>query len=175
MSTRTATPSARPPSFGTDTVAIRTPNGVNYLTVVNNGGLPPIGRHVAIASYATSVGPNETFAYVRTGTAHLNFALQCPNGVNYVTAVNGGGMGGPNDGTCPIHTDAAQIGPWETLTLEWLDANKQKVAIKTSSGYYLSAVDGGGIGDDGRNSHPIHTDASKIGPWETFAHVSPNS
>jgi hypothetical protein len=47
---------------------------------------------------------NTSIGTIRTVTGH------------YVTAVNGGGVGGPN--TVPIHTEATEIGPWETFILD---------------------------------------------------------
>jgi hypothetical protein len=42
-----------------------------------------------------------------------------------------------------------------------------KIAIRTSSGNYLTAANGGGMGE-AANKLPIHTDAKKIGGWEQF-------
>jgi len=42
-----------------------------------------------------------------------------------------------------------------------------KIAIRTSSGHYLTAVNGGGMGE-ASNTLPIHTDAKKVGGWEQF-------
>jgi hypothetical protein len=42
-----------------------------------------------------------------------------------------------------------------------------KVAIRTSNGHYLTAVNSGGMGE-AANKLPIHTDAGKIGGWEQF-------
>ncbi len=53
-----------------------------------------------------------------------------------------------------------------TVTLEGSFADTPKTgsyAIATSSGEYLVAVGGGG-----RRSDAIHSDAKKVGPWETF-------
>ncbi|MEP6818071.1 MAG: hypothetical protein ABJA18_00965 [bacterium] len=38
----------------------------------------------------------------------------------------------------------------------------QRIAIRTSNGNYLTAVNGGGMGETA-NKHPLHTDARKIG------------
>jgi hypothetical protein len=49
-----------------------------------------------------------------------------------------------------------------------------KVAIRTSSGHYLTAVKGGGMGE-AANVLPIHTDAGKVGGWEQFkVHFQPD-
>jgi hypothetical protein len=84
---------------------------------------------------------------------------------NYITAVNGGGIGGPNDATCPVHTDATALGPWEQLRFNYNLSNKT-ATVQTPNGRYLTAVNGGGLG--GPNNTPIHTDARAIGPWESF-------
>ena len=42
-----------------------------------------------------------------------------------------------------------------------------RIAIRTNNGHYLTAVNGGGMGE-AANKLPIHTDAGKIGDWETF-------
>jgi hypothetical protein len=95
------------------------------------------------------------------------FALKTVNG-NYLTAVNGGGQGGPNDASCTVHTDASWVGPWELLTLNY-DAMTGNATIQTANGRYLTAVNGGGIG--GPNNVPFHTDATVVGPWEKFSAV----
>lgn len=86
----------------------------------------------------------------------------------FLTAVNGGGVGGPNSGpaAAPLHSDATWKGAWETLAVEVVDASH--VAFKTSSGYYLTAVNNGGIGGPNSAASPFHTDAKQIGPWEKF-------
>jgi hypothetical protein len=42
-----------------------------------------------------------------------------------------------------------------------------KIAIRTSNGHYLTAINGGGMGE-AANHLPIHTDAGKVGGWEKF-------
>ena len=93
-----------------------------------------------------------------------HFTLRTANG-HYVTAVNGGGVGGPNDASSPVHTDASWVGPWEELTLNY-DSTTKQAMIQTPNGCYLTAVNGGGFG--GPNNVPIHTDATAVGPWEKF-------
>ncbi|HXM34671.1 MAG TPA: hypothetical protein VN920_05760, partial [Pyrinomonadaceae bacterium] len=83
---------------------------------------------------------------------------------NYVTAVNGGGMGEAAN-NLPIHTDAKAIGGWEQFKITFLPNGH--CTIQTHNGNYLTAVNGGGIG--GRaNTHPVHTDQTTIGPFEKF-------
>lgn len=64
--------------------------------------------------------------------------IQTING-NYLTAVNGGGVGGPNTGplSAAIHTDATSIGPWETFTCVRV-APPNRFAFRTGSGTYLT-------------------------------------
>lgn len=107
-----------------------------------------------------------TYTGVRVTTpVRTPLALKTVNG-NYLTIVNGGGLGGPNDGpgAVALHTDATNAGPWEMFELEWIDADQ--FAIKTASGNYLTAVNGGGIGGPNDASCPVHTDATANGPWE---------
>ena len=132
---------------------IKTPNGRNFVTAVNGGGLggPESGPGlVALHTYATSAGIRETFVLVRQPSSQtigpgMTFALQTSQG-GYVTAVNGGGIGGPNDATCPVHTDAVNPAGWEQFTLIVDDtANPPTVQIQTANGNYLTAVNGGGV------------------------------
>ena len=150
------------------TIALRT-NGGNYVTIVDGGGLggPNNGPGaVALHTDAAAAGPWEQFQVVWVpGSNHV--ALKTEDG-HYVTAINGGGIGGPNDQTCPVHTDATAIQGWEQLVLDY-DPNTQIGTLRTSDGHYLTAVNGGGFG--GPNDVPIHTDATTVGPWETFSVV----
>jgi hypothetical protein len=148
------------------TVAIATHSG--YFTAVNGGGLGGANGagNVALHTNAKTPGPWETFTVHWLDAARSKFALQTVNGT-YVTAVNGGGIGGPNNARSPVHTDATTIGPEEVFTFRFTTANGVTTAtIRTPNGDYLTAVNGGGIG--GPNNIPIHTDATSIGPWETF-------
>jgi len=104
----------------------------------------------------------------------MKFALQTASGTNYLTAVNGGGIGGPNDATCPVHTDANRAGSWEFFTLLVDDTVNPPTAkivpflfLPFGGSHYLTAVNGGGVG--GPNTQPVHTDATKVGPWEQFS------
>lgn len=146
-------------------IALKTASG-NYLTMVNGGGLggPNSGPGaVALHTDATKVGPWEIFQLEWIDGEH--FAIRTFNG-NYLTAVNAGGIGGPNNRTCPVHTDAVASGPWERLYLSYNPRTKQ-ATLQTADGHYLTAVNGGGVG--GPNTTPIHTDATAIGPWEKFS------
>lgn len=87
---------------------------------------------------------------------------------NYLTAVNGGGVGGPNDGSAPIHTDATAIAEWERLRLNFLPG--ARVTIRVPNGRFLTAVNGGGIRGSSASSI-VTTDAVRPAAWETFTLV----
>ncbi len=145
-------------------ISLRTCDG-HYVTVVNGGGLGGANNGpgaVALHTDATKVGPWETFEIVWIDPTH--FGIKTVNG-NFVTAINGGGIGGPNDNTSPIHTDATNSGPRESLLLNY-DFSSARATFRTLNGHFLTAVNGGGFG--GPNNVPIHTDATALGPWETF-------
>lgn len=161
---------AADPPVGAVVAAIRTASG-NYLTAVNGGRLggPSTGpAAVALHTDSSVAGPWETFTVVWLNSTYTQFALRTSDG-HFVTAVKGGGVGGPNDTSAPIHTDAKTIGIWERLTLNFLPNNQ--LTIKAPSDRFLTAVDGGGIG--GSNDSPIHTEAVKPAEWETFTLVTP--
>lgn len=163
---------------------IQTSNGKNYLTAVNGGGLGP-NNSVALNTNRTTAQQWETFNLIlQPGSppigSGMKFALQTSDGKNYLTAINGGGIGGPNDATCPVHTDATTPSSWEFFTLSINDAvNPATVQIKPFSilpltpGYYVTAVNGGGVG--GPNTQPVHSDATTVGPWELFSFGSPRA
>lgn len=81
--------------------------------------------------------------------------------------MNGGGIGGPNDASSPVHTDATWIDTWERLIFE--QQADGTFAICTTSGFYLTAVNGGGYSNP---AQPINTNRTVRGPWETFTMVN---
>ncbi len=88
---------------------IQTPNG-SFLNVVC------VGRSGPIRTDATSVGPNELFEVIWANDDDMyTFSLLLPDG-NFLSVVGGGGVGGPNDGSCPIHSDAG-ASSWEEFEL----------------------------------------------------------
>ena len=82
---------------------------------------------------------------------------------NYVTAVNGGGMG-EDANALPIHTDASVAQDWERFQLWFNDDGTCN--IETSGTYFLTALNGGGIAAPAGS--PVATDATEIGKFETF-------
>jgi hypothetical protein len=149
----------QPRSSG-NVVAIKTLNG-HSLTVVQNGGVG--AENTPIETNRRAVGASEKFTIVPVSGKGA-FALQTSGGY-YVTAVNGGGIGGPNDASSPVHTDATWIGTWEQLSVE--PQADGTFAFRTSTGYYLTAMSGGGQGDPAIQQ-PIRTNARTIGEQEMF-------
>lgn len=136
----------------------------NFMTIVNGGA---IGDQVAALNTEYSqVTPHAQFTWVSIDPHAGTFALRCPDGLHYLTANKGGGIGGPENHEAPVHADATEIGAWETLTLVSLGGNV--IAIESCDQYYVTAVNGGGWTDPTR---PFRTDATAIGPWETFTFV----
>lgn len=89
------------------------------------------------------------------------------DGVNYITAVNGGGLG--NGANVPISTYATSIGDYEQFTIQWQDENHSSFAIVTPDGKYVGAVGGGGkaAGAD-TNAYPLVTNSTTMGTDELF-------
>jgi len=159
----------RPPSVspdaGTREISIKTINN-HFLSAADGGGYggPDAGPDaVALHSDAARAGEWEHFDWIWQDSQHTKFALRTAKGL-FVTAVNGGGLGGPNDGRSPFHTDATNAGADEIFVVSF--AKDGKVTLRTRKGFYVTAVNGGGSG--GPDTSPIHTDATAIGAWETF-------
>jgi hypothetical protein len=155
-------------------VAIRTSGGF-FVTAIGGGGGPTEPNcnpgWVALHENATSIGPWETFKLVPAPTTVAGqraYAFRTSDG-DYITAVNGGGMG--ENGTNPssqLITNATSIGAQEEFRIIPVSAASDgKVAIQTSDGkHFVTAVNGGGCG--GPDSVPFHSNAKVIGPYESF-------
>jgi hypothetical protein len=138
-------------------VIIRTRNG-HPIMAVNNGGLD-VGT--VFQTNRTQIGPWEKYTLVPIDPDKQTFALQTVNGP-FVTAEGGGGK---NSSQASVVTGGPIIGPWERLILQHL--HDGTYAICTTDGYYITAINGGGVGDP-RGDLPLRTDATGIGPDETF-------
>jgi dihydroxyacetone kinase len=97
------------------------------------------------------------------GAKMAKVAIRTING-NYVTAVNGGGMGEAAN-LLPIHTDSINARGWEHFKINFQDSGF--CTIQTLNGNYLTAVNGGGMGNRA-NTDPVHTDQIVIEAWERF-------
>jgi len=146
-------------------IAFKTVNG-HYLTAASGGGIGG-ANDVPFHTDAATSGPWEQFTLVPVDPAKNQYALRTASG-NYLTVVNGGGIGGPDDATCPIHADATVASNDERFYVT--GPLGSQVAIRTYNGNYLTAINGGGW-TEAANHHPVHTDASAIGPWETLTLV----
>jgi hypothetical protein len=163
-------PSPAPP-WGSLPASVTSQYATHYVTAVNGGG-PQFGgpnsgpQAVSFHTNATTVGAWERFTLVRVPGGNNAYMVQTANG-QLVTFMNGGGVGGPNDATAPIHTDAYTVSSNEKFTVSGLyqqsTGNWVNVTFKTSTGYYLTAVGGGGIGapSSGSGNAVVHTDT----PW----------
>lgn len=89
-------------------------------------------------------------------------ALRTING-NYVTAVNGGGMGEAAN-KLPVHTDASRVSTWEQWRITF--GSDGYCTIQAPSGNYLTAVNGGGV--SAMPGHPVATDRTAPNEWEMF-------
>lgn len=153
--------------MGTFSAALRTYDGVNYLSALDGGGLGA-GANVPITTISDTPDANGQFNIIWLNEAQTSLAIMTPNG-RYVGAVGGGGKGaGADKNAYPLVTNATTPDGDAVFLFELL--KNGKYAIKTIDGKYLSATNGGGWGE-ASNNYPIHTDAGKIGGWESFGVV----
>jgi hypothetical protein len=94
--------------------------------------------------------------------------LEFPIAMRHPTAVNGGGIGPTPGAQQPIVTNAPAPADSEAV-FRMTRTPLGTVTIATSSGHFVTAVNAGGFA--GPNDTPIHTDATVLGPWETFTWV----
>jgi hypothetical protein len=116
--------------------------------------------------------------FFRTGSCHVTIyeeprIVQQTIGITTVnahvwTASGGGGQSGTSTPLSPLRTDSIWLGPWETFGFSWLDAQRTKFALRTTSGRWVSATGGGGMSGANDGTSPLHTDATWAGPWEQF-------
>ena len=145
-------------------VNIKMPDGEHFLTAVYGGGIGPAPNN-GLATNAATPGPNETFGLLVQDAIAGSFALKTAAG-DFVTAVEAGGIG---PSALPLNTDRTAPLAWETFGFNVISTtNPWTVQMQCANGAYVTAVNGGGIGDGGTNTTPIHTDANAIGKWEIF-------
>jgi hypothetical protein len=149
-----------------EVVALQTSNG-DYVTAA---GLPIAepncgSGQVALHDDATKIGPEEKFTMVNEGNNIYAFRLFRTR--YYISAVNGGGMGGPDQsyGYSQLHTDSTSGRSWEMFKIIPVG---RYVALETAWNTYVTAIADCG----GTNTVPFHTNARKVGPWEKFTLVS---
>lgn len=150
---------------------LQTVNG-RWLTVEDDGKHAPTSAQIPLRVDALKPGRFEMFRLEVVDETHC--ALRTANG-HYLTATNGGGIGGPNDATSPIHTD--QTDSSDNAALFRFDVDRSTLRTRwqiepsdrMTAPRYVTAVDGGGI--HGPENAAIRTDATKRGRFETFSCV----
>ena len=153
---------AQQPSF-TLNGAIQTSAG-NFFTAVNGGGQGGAGGE-ALSTLSTVAGPNETFQLVWQNRQQCKFALTTRDG-HFVTAMNGGGVGGTNSGLSPMHTDATSVRQWENFGL-LIQPDGISTFIRTADGqHFVTAAGGGSVNGTGM---PFGTTATSVGAFEQFS------
>ena len=108
-----------------------------YLSATSGGGLTT-GNAIEPV-YGLGITTKFKLVLQSNGT----YAMQTSNGVNYVTADQGGGLahGSSNDGN--LQTDRIMAQAWEQFT--FLDLADGTYAIRTSSGFYIGVNSAGNI------------------------------
>jgi hypothetical protein len=92
--------------------ALKTADG-HFVTAVNGGGIgsTPGAQQPIVTNASVPAGSELVFRIQHTPSGTVT--IKTSSG-RFLTAVNAGGFGGPND--TPIHTDATVLGPWEKFT-----------------------------------------------------------
>ena len=86
----------------------------------------------------------------------VSYALETSNGINYVTAIQGGGLASGTKTYDDLVTDRTQVQAWEKF--KFIDQGDCSYAIQTVGGYYLG------------KSTP-----HQVRPWEYFPLMSATS
>ena len=72
------------------------------------------------------------------------------------------------DSKAAFSTNRKQVGAWEKFTIETVDQANHTFAIKTSSGKYITAVNGGGDAGASGTAWAVQTSATTIAQTETL-------
>lgn len=102
---------------------------VSYLTALGGGGR----TQQAMTAYS-GLQAGSRFRFIKQSDG--SYALQTSNGVNYVTAVGGGGLASGDN----LHTDAQQVQAWEKFKI--VEQPNCSYTIQTVSGFYLAVGPG---------------------------------
>lgn len=119
----------------------------HFLYAANGGGLADQGNLDTVRLEFTAHADNvwilgwPKFKFIRQSDG--SYALQTSNGVNYVTALGGGGQvekHNPADGSITkiFHTDATQVQAWERF--KFIEQGDCLYYIQTVSGKYVSPI-----------------------------------
>jgi hypothetical protein len=103
---------------------------VNFLTALGGGGRPGFQDGEPAITHFRGLGTDSLFTLIRLDDG--SYALQTSNGINYVTAVGGGGIAHGDN----LHTDATRIQAWEKFRI--VDQGDGTYTIQTVSGFFLA-------------------------------------
>jgi len=106
-----------------------------YFLIAKNGG----GRTADAMSTFSGLNNYAKFKLMLQGNG--TYALQTSNGINYVTAREGGGLSRGDKKGDTLQTNRTQIGAWEQFKI--VDQGDCSYAIQTSGGWYLAASGSG--------------------------------
>jgi hypothetical protein len=124
-----------------------------FLTAVGGGGRTTDTIHTD-----ATVPRSWEMLRLRTTVASGFYGIQTVSG-HFLTAVDAGGRT-----TDTIHTDATSVANWELFAPVPLQYPLSGFGLKTSRGFFLTAVGGGGH----NSGDTIHTDATVAQSWESF-------
>lgn len=113
-----------------------------FMKAINGGGIPS-GQAV---SFFSGLYSDSRFKLLEL--ADGSYAFQTPNRINYVTAVDGGGLAHGDN----LHTDATRIRAWETFRIA--GSRDCTYTIQTVSGFFLA------VGPDGISTRINDPDAA---------------
>jgi hypothetical protein len=100
---------------------------VSFLTALQGGGQATFG-----ITHFSGLFSESQFELIQLNDG--SYALKTSNGINYVTAVGGGGLATGDN----LHTDATQIQDWEKFKI--VDQGDATYTIQTVSGFYLAVT-----------------------------------
>lgn len=109
-----------------------------YLSATSGGGLTT-GNAIEVVY---GLGITTAFKLTKFSAAG-DFTLMTSNGVNYVTAAQGGGLAHGSSADGILHTDNKSPSTWETFAI--IDLADGTYAIKTFSGFLIGVDEGGDI------------------------------
>jgi hypothetical protein len=103
---------------------------IEDIAATNGGGL------VKNALSLTAEPNTSKFKLIRQDDG--SYALQTSNGINYVTAILGGGLAHGTDTYDNLVTDRTQVQAWEKFRIVLADPDNCRYTIQTTSGYYIA-------------------------------------
>jgi hypothetical protein len=105
----------------------------SFVTALGGGG-----RTRQAMTAHSGLGPASKFRLIRQGDG--SYALQTSNGINYVTAVGGGGLAHGTTDADNLQTNRTQVQAWEQFRV--VDQGDCTYTFQTVSGFYLAVGPG---------------------------------